>query len=260
MAPKFLYSASLETHMADYMKNVDLQNQNNQYQLAQAEIIREGEAMQLSQAEIMNKIAQMQESIKDNIASKLIPKSQTDVPEPMKPTVKVENRRGLQKLKEKLQKRKQTQMITEVFPEVNKQDVNKLLDNVLSDIIKKGIKKQDTLKIAEYVIDDISKQSSRQNITKEYVDNTINKALGSTSSQATTASSSTTTASNIEDIKQKPGAWAQEKSLFRRSEKFKTLPPAIQAELSSKNLTKKRFNEIISILGGNGLKKKKGKK
>lgn len=161
-----LYYGSLEKHMKEYMKGVDLQNQNNQYQLAQAQIVKEGEAMQLSRAEIQNKIEMMKQTLKDSIAQKLLPSEKVaqvaqvaqDQYKPMtaseyenkiskKPTVKVENRRGLiNELKEKLQKRKQTQMITEIFPEVNKRDVNKLLDNVLSDIIK---------------------QSSMSNITKE---------------------------------------------------------------------------------------------
>ena len=182
-----LYYGSLEKHMKEYMKGVDLQNQNNQYQLAQAQIVKEGEAMQLSRAEIQNKIEMMKQTLKDSIAQKLLPSEKVaqvaqvaqDQYKPMtaseyenkiskKPTVKVENRRGLiDELKEKLQKRKQTQMITEIFPEVNKRDVNKLLDNVLSDIIKKGIKKQDILKAAESVVDDIIKQSSMSNITKE---------------------------------------------------------------------------------------------
>jgi len=281
---KFLYSSSLESHMDDYMKNVKLKQLNNDYQIAQDQIVREGEAMQVSQAEIMNKIKQMQETLKGNIAGKLIPRSQTDAPElpkakkeeykPMtaseyenkiskKPTITIskkipvpQQKTLIDELKEKLQKRKQTQMITEVFPEVNKRDVNKLL----SDIIKKGIKKQDVLKTAEAVVDDIITQASRRNITKNYVDDMINKAVGSASSQATTASSSTTTASNIQDIKQTQGSWMTEKHRFNRSEKYKTLPPEIRAELKLPSITQRRFNQIISEFGGEGIKKKRGKK
>lgn len=80
---KFLYSSSLEKHMKEYMKGVDLQNQNNQYQLAQAQIVKEGEAMQLSRAEIQNKIEMMKQTLKENIAKKLLP------PEKVAPVVQV---------------------------------------------------------------------------------------------------------------------------------------------------------------------------
>jgi hypothetical protein len=280
---KFLYSSSLNKHMNEYMKDVDLQNQNNQYQLAQAQIVREGEAMQLSQAEIMNKIAQMQESIKSNIAGKMIPRSQTDIIEvptkkeeykPMtaseyenkiskKPTIKVENRRGLiDELKEKLQKRKQTQMITEVFPEVNKRDVNKLLDNVLSDIIKKGIKKQDVLKTAEAVVDDIITQSSRRNITKNYVDDMINKALGSASSQATTASSEGIPTSQTLQ-KQTQGTTKETKELRDRITKAGITPnplPKKRGGVSRAELNRIESELIESgKLQGKGIKKKRSK-
>jgi hypothetical protein len=256
--------------------------------------------MNLSKAEIKNKIEQMQESIKDNIASKLIPKSQTDIAEPKiqkeeykpmtaseyeskinkKPTIKVENRRGLiDELKEKLQKRKQTQMITEVFPEVNKRDVNKLLDNVLSGIIKKGIQKQDVLKIAETVVSDIITQSSRQDVLKiaekvvddiitqssrqNYVDNIINKAISSVSSQATTASSEGDISHQSLPIP-KRGDAAKETSALRNRINLAGISPNPLAGKSvvSKAELNKIESELIASgrLKGQGIKKNKSKK
>ncbi len=78
-----LYYGSLEQHMRQYMKNVKLNQLNNQYQLAQAQIVREGEAMQLSRADIQNKIEMMKQTLKDSIAQKLLP------PEKVAPVVQV---------------------------------------------------------------------------------------------------------------------------------------------------------------------------
>lgn len=71
---KQLYYGSLEQHMRQYMKDVKLNQLNNDYQLAQQAIVKEGEEMQLSRAEIQNKIEMMKQTLKDNIAKKLLPK------------------------------------------------------------------------------------------------------------------------------------------------------------------------------------------
>jgi len=81
-----LFSSSLENHMKAYAKDQELKYFNDQFQLEQSKIVQEGIRMQLSQLEIMNQIKQMQESLKANIAGKMIPKSATDSPEaPIKP-------------------------------------------------------------------------------------------------------------------------------------------------------------------------------
>lgn len=184
MAPKLLYYASLEKHMDSYMNQVKQTELNEQFQLAQNKIVREGELMNLSQADVMNKLKQLQQDLQNQVAQSITPLSKTNAPEmikqeekmPMsfeseskvikKPPYKVENRRGLiDELKEKLQKRKKTQMISEVFPAVNKQEVNKLLDSVLSDLINQGLKKQDVMKGAEKVVDNLLKQASNQSGT-----------------------------------------------------------------------------------------------
>jgi hypothetical protein len=320
---KFLYSSSLEKHMSEYMKGVDLQNQNNQYQQAQAQIIREGEAMQLSQAEIMNKIAQMQESIKTNIASKIIPRSQTDIskkglskeeynnaintalrdkynttgqllPEfPEVPIVKTKEERkktvdeilslykdkptstelievltneikntalAKQQKKDLNKKLNITQLNNEVqknFDEIKK---NKKVSDALQDEILRSLNNLKPVKIIQKVK---TKSPFQQELEKKVNESNLRNATNlrniknpTSSSQATTASSSTTTASNIQDVKQTRGVWAQEKSRFTKSENFKTLPSNIKAEIRMKSLTKKRFNEIISEFGGEGIKKK----
>lgn len=71
---KQLYYGSLEQHMRQYIKDVKLNQLNNDYQLAQQAIVKEGEAMQLSRAEIQNKIEMMKQTLKDNIAKKLLHK------------------------------------------------------------------------------------------------------------------------------------------------------------------------------------------
>jgi len=81
-----MFSSSLETHMRAHRKEQELKYFNDQFQLEQSKIVQEGIRMQLSQLEIMNQIKQMQESLKANIAGKMIPKSATDSPEaPIKP-------------------------------------------------------------------------------------------------------------------------------------------------------------------------------
>ena len=180
MAPKLLYYASLEKHMDSYMGQVKQNELNEQFQLAQNKIVREGELMNLSQADIMNKLKQLQEDLKNQVTQSIIvPLSKTNAPEmikqeekmPMsfdseskvikKPAYKIENRKGLiDELKEKLQKRKKTQMITEVFPEVNKKEVNKLLDNVLSELINQGLQKKEVMKGAENFVDNLIKKSA----------------------------------------------------------------------------------------------------
>jgi hypothetical protein len=180
----------------DQVKQTEL---NEQFQLAQNKIVRESELMNLSQADIMNKLKQLQEDLKNQVAQSIItPLSKTNAPElvkqeekytPMtynqyesiinkKPTFKVENRRGLiDELKEKLQKRKQTQMISEVFPEFNKRGVNKLLDSVLSDLINQGLKKQEVLKGAEKVVDNLLKQAANQSGINQGAEKVVDNLL-----------------------------------------------------------------------------------
>jgi len=68
---KMLFSGSLEQHMAAYMQDVKLNELNQQYQLAQMQVVREGERMQLSQADIMIRLDQLKEALKQQ--AKLTP-------------------------------------------------------------------------------------------------------------------------------------------------------------------------------------------
>lgn len=234
MGTKYLFSGSLENHMTAYAKEIQMNQLNQEYQLAENRIVRESQLMNLSQADTMNRLNALREKLTKEMAEPSnIPLSKTNAPEikeekeqyvPMtasdyenkinrKPTIKIENRRGLiDELKEKLQKRKQTKMITEVFPEVNKREVNKLLDSVLTDLINKGLKKQEVMKGAENVVDDLlksaSKESERQNkinkFSKGYVNNLLNSSVSNivnrekTPSENPISSTSATTSSNFE--------------------------------------------------------------
>jgi len=86
MAPKLLYYASLEKHMDSYMDQVKQTELNEQFQLAQNKTIREGELMNLSQADVMNKLKQLQEDLKNQVAQSIIvPLSKTNAPEMIVP-------------------------------------------------------------------------------------------------------------------------------------------------------------------------------
>jgi hypothetical protein len=64
MGTKLLYSASLERHLAAYRQELNMQELNDQWQLLQARIAREGERMGLDQAAIMNRIEQTRIELK----------------------------------------------------------------------------------------------------------------------------------------------------------------------------------------------------
>lgn len=82
---KFLFSDSLEAHMKKYMQDVKLTELNQQYQLAECEVVREAERYNLSQVETMAKLEQLKEDFKKKITESLIiDKSKSDSPEPAK--------------------------------------------------------------------------------------------------------------------------------------------------------------------------------
>jgi len=203
MAP--LFYASLEKHMRTYMKDVELNQFNIEFQAMQNKIVREGNRMALTQAEIQNKLEQLQEELANSIINKKIkfditaaknsppdddadgPKNSSMTPAQYeniinkKPNMTLnkripvyQNQSLINELKEKLQSRKQTVMLTEVFPEVNKRNVNQLLDNVLTDLISSGLKKSEVKKGAETVVDELLRNASGINSKEE-----INEAIGS---------------------------------------------------------------------------------
>ena len=70
---KFLYSSSLQKHMAIYMDNVKIQERNDAKQLLENRIVREAELMNLSQNEIVNKLDQFKQSLEENKIDNSIP-------------------------------------------------------------------------------------------------------------------------------------------------------------------------------------------
>lgn len=85
MTTKLLYYGSLEKHMDSYMDQVKQTELNEQFQLAQNKIVREGELMNLSQADVMNKLKQLQQDLQNQVAQSIIvPLSKTNAPEMIK--------------------------------------------------------------------------------------------------------------------------------------------------------------------------------
>jgi len=80
---KFLYSSSLEKHMAVYMDNVKIQEKNNARQLLENKIVKEGELMNLSSYEINNKLENL------SISNRLMEQGpKEEEPTPKEPTPK----------------------------------------------------------------------------------------------------------------------------------------------------------------------------
>lgn len=92
MATKLLYYRSLEDHMQKYMEQVKLNEFNEEYQSAQARIVRESESMSLTQAETINRLKQLQSEIEKKASTAVIPLSKTNAPETKtsftKPTIR----------------------------------------------------------------------------------------------------------------------------------------------------------------------------
>jgi hypothetical protein len=358
-----LYYGSLQKHMKEYMKNVKLQDLNNQYQVAQAKIVREGEAMQLSRAEIQNRIEMMKQTLKDNIAQKLLPpekvapvapvvqdqykpmttsdyenalrkrfKDQILIEFPEVPIVKTKEERkqtvdailnlykdkptsteliealtneikstalAKQQQKDMNKKLNITQLEQEVkrnFDEISK---NRKVSDALQDEILRSLNNLKPVKIIQKVkTKSPFQQELEQKINESNLRNAANlrnadnrfvnkntlmdkpmkneleadlkdrkltrfakKSIipsPAPSSQATTAST-TSSASNIQSIKQPPGTWLSEKNRFINSEVFKTLPQKEQDEIKNKKITKARIQAIKNEykITGDGLRKKR---
>ena len=67
--------------MAEYLKQVKMQEYNDTYQQAQLDIVLEGQRNLASQAEIMNRLKELQTQIANQAAQTLIPLSKTNAPE-----------------------------------------------------------------------------------------------------------------------------------------------------------------------------------
>lgn len=172
---KFLYSSSLEKHMKEYMKGVDLQNQNNQYQLAQAQIVKEGEAMQLSRAEIQNKIEMMKQSLKENIAKKLLPPEKVAqvAQDQYKPMTASEYENNLRN------RYKKTGILIPEFPEV---PIPTEIESIRKDRVKNilnlynGPKDQAKALLTEVIQVALNKQKTKD-LNKDELNNAIQKNL-----------------------------------------------------------------------------------
>jgi hypothetical protein len=71
--------------MAEYLKQVKMQEYNDTYQQAQLDIILEGQRNLASQAEIMNRLIELKTQIANQTAQTLIPLARTNAPEAVKP-------------------------------------------------------------------------------------------------------------------------------------------------------------------------------
>ena len=67
--------------MAEYLKQVKMQEYNDTYQQAQLDIVLEGQRNLASQAEIMNRLKELQTQIANQAAQTIIPLARTNAPE-----------------------------------------------------------------------------------------------------------------------------------------------------------------------------------
>lgn len=89
------YYSSLNSQMAEYYKQIKMQEYNDMYQQAQLDIVLDGERNLASQAEIMNKLNELQREITNQTVQNIIPLSKTNALEIIqkekkfeKPTIK----------------------------------------------------------------------------------------------------------------------------------------------------------------------------
>ena len=76
------YYSSLNSQMAEYLKQVKMQEYNDTYQQAQLDIVLEGQRNLASQAEIMNRLKELQTQIANQASTSLIPLSKTNANAP----------------------------------------------------------------------------------------------------------------------------------------------------------------------------------
>jgi hypothetical protein len=190
MTNKLLYYASLEKHMNSYMDQVKQTELNEQFQLAQNKIVREGELMNLSQADIMNKLKQLQEDLKNQVAQSIItPLSKTNAPElvkqeekytPMtsnqyesiinkKPTIKVENRRGLiDELDKKLKSRKKNDVetLSKIAKNESERDTKKTIKTLFQQELEAKLKNRSDTSSQATTASTTSSATSPKSFTK----------------------------------------------------------------------------------------------
>ena len=79
--PMHLFSASLEAHMTAYTDEIKQNLLNQEFQLAQNRILREGQLSNLSQADLMNRLNALREQLTNDLKDTTIPLSKTNAPE-----------------------------------------------------------------------------------------------------------------------------------------------------------------------------------
>ena len=81
---KLPYYSSLNSQMAEYYKQVKMQEYNDTYQQAQLDIVLDGQRNLASTAEIMNRLTELQQEIANQTVNKIIPLEKTNAPEKIK--------------------------------------------------------------------------------------------------------------------------------------------------------------------------------
>ena len=79
-----LFTRSLEKRNRKYLKDVKLQDLNNQYQKAQNDIIRELDLGLISRAETKNKLEEMQNTLREQSGATVLAKQANEIIEPQK--------------------------------------------------------------------------------------------------------------------------------------------------------------------------------
>lgn len=80
---KLPYYSSLNSQMAEYYKQVKMQEYNDTYQQAQLDIVLDGQRNLASTAEIMNRLTELQQEIANQSIKTLIPLEKTNTSETM---------------------------------------------------------------------------------------------------------------------------------------------------------------------------------
>ena len=145
--------------MAEYYKQIKLQEYNDVYQQAQLDIVLEGERNLVSQAEIMNRLSQLQQEIANQAAQTLIPLSKTNVPKA--PTVETSKFPGMTASDyENIMIRK---------AEIDKNEVKNVLNNIINEIENNEVK--------DVLNNTIIKIEKTKNFTNNFVKDIFNDAI-----------------------------------------------------------------------------------
>lgn len=156
MSLKLPYFSSLNSQMAQYYKQIKMQEYNDTYQQAQLDIVLEGERNLASQAEIMNRLTQLQQEIANQAVQTLIPLSKTNAP-----TVETSKFPGMTASDyENIMIRK---------AEIDKNEVKNVLNNIINEIENNEVK--------DVLNNTIIKIEKTKNFTNNFVKDIFNDAI-----------------------------------------------------------------------------------